>query len=926
MRKPLPSARRDGAVLPMVAICLVGLVGFVALAIDIGMMAVARTQAQSAADVAALAGARTLDGKTANNNRFNAEAEAVEAACANSILAARITPPQVVVHTAGVYRYDPNAQKFKADFQTGPAADEAYGAMRVRIVTDQDTYFGRVLGVNSISVAAEAAAVHRPRDIAISLDFSGSMKFSSEFNYPPNPQAGSPITGGLNPDPVFPRFGPWSIYPVATPGTPNPMHRVDAYIDAGGETHAVNNLTTSTVNGPPIVNNFQTTAVNNGPNAFTYNNDLSAGSFNISNTPTCTPAPSSWTSQYAPGYKGDRWPLKVGSSGTSPTLTDYAKTAADVTGFVTVTTSTRDPIWETTGYDTPSLSRFTNGPFQGYSMGPGYYGKTFYIWPPDPRYTAGADPLSISTTSPIQDTSGRTMADWRKRFFLAPSGSSTTKGASIADNSKLFGPTGQWNSQNLGGTLNYVPNYDAILAWIKTGPQTLPPALRAGRVCYYTQVPWTIPMNWSTGVISSSASLDQRFWKGYIDFVLGSGENARNMTLYGYDTDNTWGTSTFGTGKITPAGSLTGTTKPYMAYDDCPVHPRAHMWFGPLTMLAYLSIDSNNQHYNWFAGTTYESHCWQLKAGIQSALDDIKKNHPNDLASLNIWSSFDGYATPRVPMGRNYDQMKNCLFYPFSLVGNLGTVASEKVPYTTATASTSNPSGLDRTNYESDIPLADGGTNPTMGLMNSYNQFNWANPYTGRKGATKMVILETDGVANQKCNGQLVALGATGRSHWITVGNGGSAPSPMNGHPQALDPAVTLAWVLCQDPTGSKPWPNFQAYTAISGLGSTTPAKFTGWSGMSSTGPGFSTARNPARIHTLAFGYLFEPTTASGLKTRALEFLRNVQFTSGQLPDASTGTIENYKIIVGTYDQRIDKIRQAFERIMQSGVQVALIE
>ena len=95
---------------------------------------------------------------------------------------------------------------------------------------------------------------------------------------------------------------------------------------------------------------------------------------------------------------------------------------------------------------------------------------------------------------------------------------------------------------------------------------------------------------------------------------------------------------------------------------------------------------------------------------------------------------------------------------------------------------------------------------------------------------------------------------------------------------------------------------------------------------MGSSGPGFSTARTPAQIHTLAFGYLFEPTTVSGLKTRALEFLRNIQMTTGRLPDATTGTIENYKMIVGTYDQRIDRLRQAMERIMQGGVQVALVE
>src|SRR3954451_13692196 len=130
MRHSPLTTRRDGAVLPLVTVCLVGLVGFVALAIDVGMVAVARTQAQSAADVAALAGARTLDGKTVNNNRFDAEAEAVEAATSNSILATRITAAQVTVATAGVYRYDANAQRFRADFQTGPAADEAYGTMR----------------------------------------------------------------------------------------------------------------------------------------------------------------------------------------------------------------------------------------------------------------------------------------------------------------------------------------------------------------------------------------------------------------------------------------------------------------------------------------------------------------------------------------------------------------------------------------------------------------------------------------------------------------------------------------------------------------------------------------------------------------------------------------------------------------------------
>ena len=48
--------RRRGTILPIVALALVGLCGFVALAIDVGMVLVARTQVQNAADAAAMAG------------------------------------------------------------------------------------------------------------------------------------------------------------------------------------------------------------------------------------------------------------------------------------------------------------------------------------------------------------------------------------------------------------------------------------------------------------------------------------------------------------------------------------------------------------------------------------------------------------------------------------------------------------------------------------------------------------------------------------------------------------------------------------------------------------------------------------------------------------------------------------------------------
>ncbi|HVK08714.1 MAG TPA: pilus assembly protein TadG-related protein [Gemmataceae bacterium] len=931
MRKPLRTSRRDGAVLPLVTISLIGLLAFVALAVDVGLMAVARTQAQSAADVAALAGARTLDG-TPGNNRANAEAEAREAARANHILGQGVTVAQVTTVQAGVYKYNTTSLRFVTDFQNPPAGLEAYGAMRVVINADQQTYFGRFLGVNSMKVAAVATAVHRPRDVHISLDFSGSMKFASEYNYPPTVSGSIDISGVLNADPRFPRFGPWKLYPLATAGNPNPMQRLERYVDSGGETHAVNNLTVESDNGPPIVQNFQTNAGSPGTNAFVYDGDLTGASFNIANTPVCTPTPEAWGSQYASGYVGDRWPLRAGLGTTNPAVADYARHPADLFNISTVNPATRDAAFELNGYDDARLRAYKNGPLVGYSMGPGYMGKTFYMWPPDPRYTAGAEPTNISATNPLQDAGGRWIADWRKRFFLYPSASSGTKGAPMDDNSRLWttaAPVGEWQSQNLtGNPVRYVPNYDAILKWIKSGPQTLPPALRAGRVLYYSAIPDSIPVNWQTGLITSGATDDQRFWKDYIDFVIGAGKHARDKTLAGAGTNNTWNGSDFGTPKITPRALLTGTTRPYMAYDDVPVHPRQHLWFGPTTMLGFLSVNSNNSDYNWYAGTTYEAQTWQLKAGIKAAIDDIRKNHPNDLAAIGFWSNHNGYNMARVNMGKDYDKMQRVLYYPFSIVngtGGLGNTGSEKRPYAQSNPSTSSPSGISVANYQADVPNGDGGTNPAMGLMVAYNQFNWAGPWKGRKGAAKVVILETDGVANQTCNGTLGALtGAAGRKEWTGIS---TASSVGNGHPDALDYALSVAHILCNDETGSKPFPT--TLPAYSNPGSPVPSAgnpmYRFPSQVGTAGPGFSTTRSPAQIHALAFGELFEPASVSPMKVRALEFLRNLQVVGNTSPAGAT-SIESYKIITGTSDARIAKIKEALERIMQGGIQVALVE
>src|SRR5580700_794755 len=107
--------RRHGAILPLFALMLVGLVGFLALSIDIGIVAVAETQAQNAADNAALAGCRTLNGSTTSSTTQSATGVAQSAAASNSILSKAVTASQVAVQH-GAYHYNSSSMTFTPTF------------------------------------------------------------------------------------------------------------------------------------------------------------------------------------------------------------------------------------------------------------------------------------------------------------------------------------------------------------------------------------------------------------------------------------------------------------------------------------------------------------------------------------------------------------------------------------------------------------------------------------------------------------------------------------------------------------------------------------------------------------------------------------------------------------------------------------------
>src|SRR5436190_13986832 len=110
---PVPSLRsRTGSVLPLVVISIVALLGFVALAIDVGLLMVARTQCQHAADCAAMAGARTLNGDVARNNNYAAAgAKIIEAATVCEVLAKQVQANKVS-YEIGYYAYNRSTEKF----------------------------------------------------------------------------------------------------------------------------------------------------------------------------------------------------------------------------------------------------------------------------------------------------------------------------------------------------------------------------------------------------------------------------------------------------------------------------------------------------------------------------------------------------------------------------------------------------------------------------------------------------------------------------------------------------------------------------------------------------------------------------------------------------------------------------------------------
>jgi Flp pilus assembly protein TadG len=952
---------------PTLAILLVALMGFLGLAIDLAMVAVAKAQVQNAADLGALTAARSLTGDpAASYNQGAATTNAQNFVGYNYVLGQAIQGSQLQL-AFGSYDYNPSTQKFVANFP--PTSGVPVTAVNATVTASNLTpAFSAAFGAQVLpTVTATAQAVHRPRDIALVMDLSGSMRMGTCLGY----DFYAPSRTTNNPDTLVPTFGAYSSSGAVLVG-PNSARTsgYDNYTISQSNTTAPNSSYTRTYVNNLYQNNAYATPLVRAFDSYT----SSDGGVNWA-APSAGAAPVLPPNSYATTPGGDVPLFKNGSSA------NYAQTVQDV-----VNGSGPNALWELDGYSAYSAGSLdTSGTggaptvwtqpdysnaacqFNGYTQGPGYYGKTFFLWPPDPRAGAvtntttlksylsllgltnasdqtylannwntwlgqGATGLTnlqnwlkgASTTGgpykttgpfvpgsngkapiyyavcrlfnrayPAGSTNGAFSADWRVRFF------------GTNDNTALFDPA--------AGTLltpgvTYNINYNAILAWIAQSPNPFPQQLRAGRVKFYGSIPTQITGSWP-----GYGGTDQRFWKELIDYTLGFVQtNSVTYTdvsaMAGYGSDFTWGTVSLVTPPLSPSQ--------YMNYTDNPARPLLRYWFGPLALVDFLNnynLEINQSgYYCKQPGDSYEAPIYTAKEAYLAAINTIEKDHPNDWFSLVCYSwprdsssnSTGRFNCVQSPLGPNYAYGRAALFFPFATINADGSPNNTEItPYDADPATNLVPSA-DFT----DTTRADGDTCFAMALMLAYNQFattaptdatlrSFAGPSPiafpagmaggmGRKGAQKVIIFETDGLANCMATANLVNVG-TYKYYQVRY--------DMNNPAGSEFPAVSAL-------TNNNTSVLNQVYGVVQQLASD-----------------YGTSRNPFRLYAIGFGPVFSGPDASA----ALQTLQTMQYYAGTQANASTPLPAN-QVITGTDAQMSANMVAAFTNILQSGVQIAL--
>jgi len=158
---------RPGGILVLTAVLMVVLIGMVAFGVDLGYVVLTRTELQTAADAAALAGAGA-----ANEGKAAAAQAVYRFAGLHCVGGQPIRPEQVQIRY-GIW--DKNSRTFI------PSTTEC-SAVEVTLQSfERPLFFGRVLGKQFFQSEAKAIATFAPRDIMLVLDYSASMCFDSQL-------------------------------------------------------------------------------------------------------------------------------------------------------------------------------------------------------------------------------------------------------------------------------------------------------------------------------------------------------------------------------------------------------------------------------------------------------------------------------------------------------------------------------------------------------------------------------------------------------------------------------------------------------------------------------------------------------------------------------------------------------------------------
>jgi Flp pilus assembly protein TadG len=861
-------SRRRGSILPVVALLLVSLCGFTALSVEVATIATVKVQCQNAADSAALAGARTLNGGATSSTSL-AQANALTAASANSTLGLNglgklaVVPftSAEVASTCGTYHYSTANQSFAPAYTL--ATGENYNLVKVSVQRAVKNAFFSVDGgasapADNPTIVATAVAAHRPRDVVVVLDFSGSMNNESDL-WNCESYLGSLQNLSNNSDPVVPAFGHYSSATAAI---------VSSSAYPGGSS----NVTQSVYGMPPLVNSYFQT---------------------LSSTLPGTAAFTATASSYGTQPMGDV-PVFVNNTGSG----SYAQTANAIFGTSNTTSIVKNSAADafengsvstasqgsnnlaTAGYNNLYTLKVPPAPsgknqlsvagFSGFTTGPGYWGKTFFQWPPDPRPTK----------------------DWRTLYFTDPSNNPVNNNEVLWDtNANVWLPPYDTST-------NYHVNYKAILNWISTiGPNPFPPMLQAGQVVYYSYIPTDVPAAAYDHSQPNSNITDpsQRFWKEYIDYCLGAWRDpygnvqSPGSPTLSYGPDYNWGTV-----QINPRPTGTppvGSKLAYMNYSDNPPRPRHRMWFGPMTMIQYIADTGLN------SGTARDISTFSTKLGVASVLQDIQLNHPNDLFSMILYNRpqysneppIGNFTQALYNLNTNYTAMTNSLWYPPN------STTAGVTPWSASGSETPSAFG----DYTSN-------TTTNHGLMLAYNQFSGSSTLSaagvgglGRVGAKRLVILETDGMANNNTSTGFTNNGAINSYYNLLPTSNITA----TGYDQ--NALLQVVQAICNTSAGV-------AGTANSAV--TNPGL-----------PGFATSNKPVVVQTIAFGIVFEISTAT--QTNAVGLLQAISQIGGTtFPSSSTDPTNGYKWCIGSLSTRVQLLQQAFSNVLDDGNSVSLVQ